>query len=421
MKNSILTYKESVIRSIMLSVIFFLTMVVHYIYKAGIGGLLIKTFSAMKTPWFDIGDALLAIILVILIFILRTKKVKISKSISYISLLFNVVLISATPLWDEGNIILIIVGLIGNILIFIATYNIWMLVISTAFKKSWITLSIVGMGAQLGVYVGAYIGQVMVVNIKEEIPALIGGMYIIIFLLITRCIKKFSCEGTKFDGFYPEEAQKVNTIEQQLKKGFSPYIKTLLFLILIGSVFGRSINWLVQQQADYKNTIEEASGFLADFYQSGAILSILCQLMITPIALKYLKDKRGLILQPILAILIPVFLLAKINISVNIIFLMIFTAFDYTLYNSFKEKLWLHTPLVNKIYHKAIAALIIPKIAGVLNALSILIIAGYDYSIWIAYIIIISLIWLFTVIYTVYLNENININSVEAKPTINAV
>lgn len=399
-----LTGQQSVVRSLILAVVFFITMATHYIFKSAVVSVLIKTFSAYGMPWFDIADALLSGILVMLLLLLRARKIKISSSIRVITAVLSLSLIITSMIARPDarhRLPLTIVGLAGNVMVFIATYGIWMLMVSAAFKRSWLTLSIVGVGAQLGVWAGATISKLLPeAFITSWLPACVGVLYILIFMLLGFFMKKFSCAGTSPEILPPDTdlaAPHANTRVRQLMKGFSPYIKMLLLLILIGSVFGRSVNWLIQQQADYKSTIKEATGFLATFYQSSALISLAFQLLITPVTLRMLPNRWGLIIQPLFAMTIIVLMLLKIDTYIYVTLLMVFTSLDFTMYNAFKERLWLPVPLVNKVYHKAVAALFIPKIAGVINGLGVLILAAGSMQQWKIFVMIQAALWILVV------------------------
>lgn len=411
-KDSIaITEQNSIVRSAILALVFFFTMCSHYIFKSTVGGIIIKTFTAYGMPWFDLADAFLAIVLVVTLFLLRSYNFTIlsfSKWVTY-SLCVILVVVSFFGIGEDGGKgTLIVTGLAGNILVFVATYEIWMLVVGSAYKRNWLTLTIVGVGAQLGVFAGATISKHLVTpQIIPWIPSIVGGLYLGVFATLNLCIKKFSCAGTVLDSLlhvkvFKTEMQKTLS---QLVKGFTSYIGTLLLLIIVGSVFGRSVNWLIQQQADYKATIKEATGFLASFYQSSAILSLLFQVCVTPLALRLLPNRLGFLMQPVLGMAIVLLMWTKVDTVVSISLLMIFTSLDYTVYNSYKERLWLSVPLINKVYQKAIAALLLPKVASVINAVGVLALASNSIILWESVLLVLSGVWIVVMVQAVKKNK----------------
>lgn len=375
--KNFITVRQSVARSIVLFFLLFFTMTVHYIFKTGPMAVLIKTFSAGKMPWFDVADFGFTLIITMAIITLK-KYTRISVIIQSITLFFCTILLMLpfifnSPQWQMPK--LVTFSLIANVLVYIATYGIWMLTVSSAFKRVWLTFAIIGAGAQLGVFVGGLLGNSIIIkNFAELSSTIIGAIYILIFSILAICIRKFSCGGVS-TSVLTAKTNNPASGQASAKASWADrpvYIILILMVLLIGAIIGRSVNWFVQNLADYKATIKEASGFLATFYTSNAIFSLLVQLILTPIFLKTFKLKWGLLIQPFLAILLVALFFIKADTTLAVIPLIIYTAVDYTIFSSFKEKLWLYVPLTSKIKDKAVTSLIVPKIAALINAALIL-------------------------------------------------
>ncbi|WP_345085205.1 hypothetical protein [Nemorincola caseinilytica] len=394
-----ITDGRSLKRALILALIMFIAMVNHYVFKTGVNAIVVKTFGALKIPWIELCDALLSILVVFLLVNIKKIRARFSSYIIWLSIILSTTLIALGWVWNiytKTDTVLFLIGLAGNMLVFAATYCIWMLLTSTAFMKSWLTITLVGLGAQLGVFVGAAIAKNMALQGHiNKLPILIGAIYICLFPFISSCIRKFSCGGVEEQentGSSPKESATRSVIPG------SYFIFSILLLVLLGGIYGRAVNWRIQQFADYRTSIINASTFLGDYYQTMSVLSILFQIFITPIVLRKIPNVIGLVFQPIFGILIAVLAIWKNDVLLCLNCMLVFTCSDYTIYNAFKERLWVHLTLAQKVYHKSFAALLIPKIAGVVNALSVLVFSNSIGIFWIVFTLVIGILWTITAI-----------------------
>jgi hypothetical protein len=391
--------------------------------------ILIKSFSAKKIPWFDVADTIISFLFFIIILLLIKVKLKFSiivKGISY-SLCFVLIIIGLLfEVSFKTNFVIISVGLICNLLIYFATYNIWMLFASSAFNRSWLTLTIIGCGAQLGVYLGSSIGNISIDNdLVGYLPVFLGIIYFLIFFGISLCIQKFSCAGIREQHFIETKStiSQIKSIPRlPFKYSITPYIQSILLLLFLGTIYGRIVNWNIQQLADYKSTIKETSTFLATFYKSNAILSLLVQAIITPILLSKLNTKIGLLIQPTIGFLILLSLILQIETSWIAWLSLIYTSIDFTVYNSFKEKLWIYTSLNDKIKSKALSVLLIPKLTALLFSVIILVFANNNYNLFILILCLLIFGWVLTILIcsrNYFKNEKLGVQVI--KPSIDSI
>ncbi|MBO9573722.1 MAG: hypothetical protein J7497_16160 [Chitinophagaceae bacterium] len=430
---NILSEKTSVRRACIIAVVMFITMVAHYIFKTGISGLLVKAFTAMKMPWLQIADAIVGFIIIGYLFYMRTSRYRFSRAVVIISITVAIGLCILSAFIHPGATnkpVLFMLGLAVNMLVYTATYCSWMLLVTTAFERNWLTLSIVGTGAQLGVLVGSWAGKTLAVpGFIRYLPGTIGVLYVCIFLLLGISIKKFSCGGIVLSNSSNNSIVVRNRlllwargIMKQYQHNTNSYIILILSLILTASIFGQTLNWRLQLMADYKTTVAAASNFLGDFYQAMAIIALIVQIVITPLMLRYIPSYAGMLLQPFLGILLAVLIQGNIATNIGLAGMVIFSSLDYTVYYAYKERLWLHVPLFNKVYHKAYAGLLIPKLAALINAASVLLLASHNFSIWVNYVIVIVLLWMVATMVVIWTNTKYSRSGItDYKSSINEV
>jgi uncharacterized membrane protein (DUF485 family) len=368
-----ITSQTSIKRAGILSLIMFSVMTNHYVFKTGVNAIVLKSFGAMKIPWLELCDATMSIIVIAMLYYIRRIRKRLSDYVIWFSTALSAAMICFGVFWllqFSEQPLLFSISISGNMLIFAATYCIWMLLTSTAYVRSWATLTIVGIGAQAGVYVGSSLGkQITFANGGNWLPVIVGTVYVLLFPLLAQCIRKFSCGGTKLT-----QQNGSNNSESESTVYAKSFLVSVLLLVFCGIVYGRAINW-------------------RDYYQTMAILSLLCQMALTPLALRTLQIKAGLLIQPLLGISIALITIWKNDVATSLNCILVFTCLDYTVYNAFKERLWVHQSLVNKVFSKSFAALLIPKLAGILNAVIILSFNKNVTVSWTIFILVAGMAW----------------------------
>lgn len=385
-------------RVALVSSVFFLVFVAHYLFKSAVVALVVTEFGARGVPWTDLLEASLSLAIVIVLLTSSWLRSRYSTIIALLACISIGILI-AFPTISEFRPIkgsaLVCLYLAGSVLVLVGVYCGWMLLTSIVRGVGWLEFAIVGACAQIGVIVATLIADSLNVNFGSMAIVLSSAaVYFAAFFLIVVALRVFSCSGT-------EEAKFLSV--QQVPEGISlqsisaflktPYFRALSLLMICQSCFGGGIQWNLYTLAETTESASAATELLSSFYRVTGIACLVAQLVFVPAAFFWITLRRGLFILPVVSCV--AFVVIAFPLSAQAIFILVATykTLDYTVNNCMKEAIMIPTPLRAKVQLKAVLSLFVSRLAAGISASLVLVFSHVGHTGWVLAMGLVLLGW----------------------------
>jgi len=354
-------------------VAFFLAIGSHYFFKAASGGLATKSLGAKGLAELRIIEAGIAILFVVLVLRVRWHRARLSTvilSFCGAGALFLLSLPVLLQAFGASYWLLSIMILSGALLNEISVYGSWVLITTCVGKRPLHQIAAFGVG-----------GQVAMLLTSTAIPSLLksysvgtlctfsGIGYVFAFGLLGIGMRAFAGRGIRLESQTYWQADPIKGIlGDTLSAVRISYLRALSTVIICTLIFKAGLNWNIYLLAESAPDVKTAVVLLAGFYKYSSIACIGAQVVLVPLAFRFVTPKWGLFILPFVGFAA----LGSVYLSTGYVTLFLglalFGSLDYTVNNCMRESLFVRMPLHAKVHVKSVMALLVPKCGNLCGA-----------------------------------------------------
>jgi hypothetical protein len=385
-------------RTALLAAAFYFVIASHYVFKSVCGALVVKKFGAKGIPRIDALESVLAVVLCVLVLSSRRLKARFSSLVAFAAFVSICVLVSFPVCYaSEGfqRPALVLFYIAGGALVSMGVYCVWMLLTATVVTSITKHITVFGAGAQLAVVTSGFVTKAMLPRVSvPSLALLVAAGYVVGFALVVIAARRYQCFGGELRQYFcADRLARGHPIRSLWEVLRSRYTRLLALVILAQTAFGQIIRWRIYEFSQRSETVEEAVSMLSTFFQYSGYACLAAQLVVVPLAFRFVTPRYGLLVQPAIGVC-SLFLLAGASTATGLyLAVAVFTSFDYTLNNCMRESLLIPTPLSVKVHLKSALALLVPKAGVIVSSAVILLLSqagGYG---WVTAMACVVVVW----------------------------
>lgn len=359
----------------------------HNTLKTVSNSAMIATFGASKLPWAGLAGTGLMFAFCTIVILCKTLHTKLSRIVGLGAALALCIVVTFPALHAVpglGSLLTVLFYLSGDVLVYLGLYCVWMLLTSAAGDNPFRNMTIFGMGPQLSALaamlaIRSALPQINVYSLSYVIAA----GYLIAFFVIVMGICKFRCYGLAESDFMPEGQNGRSLSFRSLwLVARIPYLRLLAIVIITDTAFAAALRWQVYRAAEYAGATNGVAMFVSTFYLYIGYAALAAQLVLVPLAFRFLTPRYGLLLLPMLGLVAVLTRSYSASTTSLLVSVALFSSIDYTVNNCMRETLYIPLPLHVKVHLKAALALLIPKIGDVIGSGLILLLGNTGIRTW---------------------------------------
>ena len=388
---------EQFVRTVILGTAFFLAIGGHYAFKSYWGASIVVALGARGVPQLRVIEASVVLVAASTIFYSRWFHARLSFVIGGVAALGIAVLLTYPIIWPSHRFVsLLVLTLAGSVLNVASVYCLWMLFTSTVVSRLGRNITVFGAGAQLAMLASSSAAKaVSEAGYVSWLCISAGIAYLVAFAVIAYAMRRFSCYGSSAVSIVrPERAPRRTPLSALVELLRLSYLRLIAGVILVHLAFKAGLNWNVYKVAEQAETVDAASHMLATYYQYSSVACLMAQVVLVPLAFRFLTPRWGLFVLPLVGGACVAFVnIAELPTAI-FLWLALFASTDFTVNNCMREALFVPMPLDLKVYGKSMLAMAVPTIGGLLAAAFVLGLSYMPQGMEVAAMIAILAVWL---------------------------
>ena len=382
-----------------LALAFFLIIGAHYVFKASCGSMLVERYGPSGVPMADLLEAVLAIGVVIPVLSSSRLRVRLS-AILGVAAALAVFILSLAPMVPRQaqayDFALFATFLAGGLLISLSNYSVWMLLTATVEQRTGLHVTVFGAGAQVAMILASFgVEKLLDYTTPAKLLWLVAVGYAAAWAILLAGVRRFRCvagRSTEFAALALRNRDAIG-LTGVLTVLRSPYLRLLCLVIIAHITFGQAMRWRVYEQASASDTVSGAAAMLTVFYRYSGFAALGAQLILLPLAFRFVKVQRGLFIQPAIGILSLALLLQSTSPEAIFASIAVFTSVDYTINKAMSEVLYIPLPIHVKVQVKSVIAMLVPKLGAMIASALILSFGADRLDLWAGTLCAVAVVW----------------------------